>query len=68
MGETVPVVTMMAELKVLIMITVYFPPFTPFAVVWEYWKQRTDNGLLTWRNNICANPQTGLSYCKYEYL
>ena len=59
---------LMAELKVLIMITVYFPPFTPSEIVLAYWRQRTDNGLLTWRNHICTNSQTGLSYCQYEYL
>ncbi len=50
------------------MITVFFPAFTPYMEVREHWSKRTNNGLDTWFNNICANPQTGLSYYTYQWL
>jgi len=51
-----------------LLITVFFPPYTPYEVVLKYWSKRTNHGIDTYRNWICANPQTGLSYCEYSYI
>lgn len=49
-------------------IYVFFPSFTPMEVILAHWRERTNNGLDTWHNFLCANPQTGISYYVYSLL